>query len=154
MTRGALSKSVESLTPTTAALVELAQAGDRHAFEVLIDRYRGLVYSIAFSLTRSSVEAEEMAQDAFVTAWTGLAELRESHRFRNWICSITRNSCLDSLGFQKTRWGERGDPDVRPRGRRPSSGAATDIPSAEPSPLDRAISLEEEKVLREALACI
>src|SRR5262245_49274653 len=79
-----------SRTSRDAELVRKALAGDSTAFEELVDQYGNLVFSVAFSSTKSLGEAEELAQETFLIAWTRLSELREPERFRNWLCGITR----------------------------------------------------------------
>src|SRR5262245_38749145 len=78
--------------PTDAELVRAAQAGDRRAFERLVERHHGLVCAFACGLTASVSESEEVAQEAFMLAWRRLARLREPERFRSWILTITRNA--------------------------------------------------------------
>src|SRR5262245_47957979 len=71
---------------TDAELVEAAKARDRDAFQTLVERHQSLVFSFASSLTGSLLEAEEVAQETFVTAWIEIRTLRRPDRFRTWIC--------------------------------------------------------------------
>ena len=50
-------------------------AGDQRACRDLVDRYRGLVWTIARRYTRGNAEAEDAAQDVFVDLW------RSAHRY-------------------------------------------------------------------------
>src|SRR5262245_55387573 len=108
-----------------AGLVQAARRGDHGAFTELVERYKCLVCSVAYDVTGSLTKSEEIGQEAFVFAWAELGELREPHRFRNWICGIARN-----IGFRVQRE-ERRRPLAEPRLERRSR----DIASAEPSPL-------------------
>ena len=56
------------------------RAGETAAFATLVDRYRDRAYGLAFRLTRSAPDAEEVAQDAFVSAWRSLAAFRGDTR--------------------------------------------------------------------------
>src|SRR5262245_30089462 len=75
-----------------ADLVTAARSGSRPAFSELVDRYKNLVFSVAYTLSGSVAESDEVAHEAFLLAWKQLPALRDPQRFRSWICSITRNT--------------------------------------------------------------
>ena len=54
-------------------LIEASRSGDRSAFARLIERHQRAVYAVAFSATRDRSLADDVTQDAFVTAWRRLA---------------------------------------------------------------------------------
>jgi RNA polymerase sigma factor (sigma-70 family) len=72
-------------------LVAACVAGDVRAFGRLVERHHGAVAAVAFAITRDLALSEDIAQDAFVVAWTHLGELRDSQRVRAWLCGIARN---------------------------------------------------------------
>jgi RNA polymerase sigma factor (sigma-70 family) len=76
--------------PDDTQLVHLAIAGDRQSFEEIVRRYRNLVCSIAYSGTGDFALSEDLAQSTFLTAWQGLAELREPASLRAWLSGIVR----------------------------------------------------------------
>ena len=124
-----------------ADLVQACLAGNREAFGPIVSRYQSLVCSLAYSATGSLSQSEDSAQETFLAAWTHLAELREPTKLRAWLCGITRNLINQSL---------------REQGREPSNGAERldGIPeprSAEPLPVERAISHEEAEILWRSL---
>ncbi len=77
------------------ALVELAQRGNRQAFAVLAARHERTLYSTALSLSRSSWDASDAVQDAFVEAFVKLGRLRDPEKFRPWMSAIVVNKCRD-----------------------------------------------------------
>ncbi|MCB9793116.1 MAG: sigma-70 family RNA polymerase sigma factor [Alphaproteobacteria bacterium] len=79
---------------STALLVRAAQAGDREAYHALHARYRGMVHAITLAHLPAA-EAEEVAQDAFLTAWQRLPELRAPEGFGAWLGRIARHRCID-----------------------------------------------------------
>ena len=79
--------------PTDAALVARAQAGDRAAFERLIERYQPLALRIAGGMARDPEAARDLTQEALLQAFLALDQLRDAARFRGWLCGITRNVC-------------------------------------------------------------
>jgi len=116
--------------PVTLDLVERARQGDARAFGELVDRHRQAVYRAALAALRLPEEAEEVAQDAFVTAYRSLAGFRGDASFKTWLLTITWRKALDrraSLG----RWLRRR---VRPApGHEPSGDALDRLPAARPS---------------------
>jgi len=71
------------------ALVRLAQAGDRAAFGELIERYEGMVKSVALRRLGDEGEAMELVQEVFMKAMQRIAQLKEPAAIGGWLRSIT-----------------------------------------------------------------
>lgn len=69
-------------------LVERAREGDRAAFAGLVRMHRGEVQRVARRLIGNHEDAEDVAQEAFVRAWKGLALFRDGQRFGAWVVGI------------------------------------------------------------------
>lgn len=76
-------------------LVRLAQAGDIDAFGELVERNRRAVFRAALAAVRSPAEADDVAQEAFVTAFRKLGSFRGESQFRTWLLSITWRKAID-----------------------------------------------------------
>ena len=76
-------------------LVRLAQAGDTEAFGELVERNRRAVFRAALAAVGSPTEADDVAQEAFVTAWQKLDGFRGESQFRTWLLSITWRKAID-----------------------------------------------------------
>jgi RNA polymerase sigma factor (sigma-70 family) len=72
-------------------LVERARRGDMGAYEQIVERYREPVFRAAYLVTRSSADAEEAAQDAFVKAYRALGRFRTGSPLRPWLMRIAVN---------------------------------------------------------------
>jgi RNA polymerase sigma factor (sigma-70 family) len=72
-------------------LVERARRGDQDAYGELVTRYQALAARVAYVITASSAEAEDVAQDAFVKAYYALDRFREGAPFRPWLLRIVAN---------------------------------------------------------------
>ncbi len=68
--------------------------GDARAFRYFIDKYRSMAYSLAISIVKSQVIAEEVTQDAFVNAYRSLHQFEERARFSTWLYKIVMNEAL------------------------------------------------------------
>ena len=73
---------------TDEELVLLARQGDTGAFDELVIRHQAAVYRAALSALRIREDAEEVAQDAFVRAWSGLRHFRGEASFKTWVLTI------------------------------------------------------------------
>lgn len=80
---------------TDLDLVRLAQAGDTEAFGELVERNRRAVFRAALAAVGSPAEADDVAQEAFVTAWRKLGGFRGESQFRTWLLSITWRKAID-----------------------------------------------------------
>ena len=74
-----------------AELVGLARDGDVRAYEELVGRYRDLAFRTAWLVTRSSAEAEDAAQEAFVKAYYAMPRFRPGSPFKPWLLRIVAN---------------------------------------------------------------
>lgn len=87
-------------------LVRRAQAGDTAAFGELVERHRRSVFRAAVAALGSAAEADDVAQEAFVTAFRKLAGFRGEASFKTWLLAITWRKGLDHRQ-SATRWLQR-----------------------------------------------
>jgi RNA polymerase sigma-70 factor (ECF subfamily) len=105
-------------------LARLSAQRNQAAFAVLVDRYGGMVRGMARRLTRGSVEADDIAQSAFTTAWRRV-ETYSGGSFKSWLGTITYREflghCRKSQGdieFDEAQHGSHIDPSVAHYGNR------------------------------------
>ena len=67
------------------------------AFAPLLERYKGKVFRLAFSILRNETHAEDATQDVLVKIWNGLPAYHRGASLSTWIYTITRNTCLTEL---------------------------------------------------------
>jgi RNA polymerase sigma-70 factor (ECF subfamily) len=77
-----------------AAVILAAKRGDGHAFEILIERHRGRVLSIARRFTRNREDAEDIAQQSFQKAFIHLHKFEGKSCFSTWLTRIAINEAL------------------------------------------------------------
>ena len=87
-----------------AELLEHAQAGDREAFEEVVDRHHAELVRIAYAITGDLDAARDAAQMAWIKAWQRLPSVREPDRLRSWSIAIAANEARQSLRAQRRRW--------------------------------------------------
>lgn len=75
----------------TSALVQRARSGERDAFTDLVNRYQEGIYAYILGRCRDPEKAQEVVQDAFITAYTTLDKLEKAASFRSWVIGIALN---------------------------------------------------------------
>ena len=78
-----------------ADLVRAATGGDRSAFEALLRRHYDRIHALAWQLTGSRADADDVAQDVCCTLVEKLATFQERAKFTTWLCGIVFNACRD-----------------------------------------------------------
>ena len=90
-------------------LIREAQRGNHAAFEELVRQYDGAVLRLAYHLTRSEQDAQDIYQEAFLKAYRNIGNFRFECSFYTWIYRIVTNLCLDLLRKRQVRKEDSGD---------------------------------------------
>src|ERR1051325_6572166 len=72
-----------------------SRAGDGAAYGNLVARYQQMIHAIAYRMTGSFDDAEDLAQETFVRGFQHLGDYRGDARFSTWLCRIAMNLCLN-----------------------------------------------------------
>src|SRR5213595_2466235 len=80
-----------------ADLVEASRRGDKRAFVEIVARHQAMVCGIALGILGDFAASEDAGQEAFLTAWRKIHDLREPDRLRAWLGQISRNAALSQL---------------------------------------------------------
>jgi RNA polymerase sigma-70 factor (ECF subfamily) len=105
------------------ALVRAARAGDRAAFDTLVERHQRLVYGVCYRLLGNRDDAADAAQDTFLRAFRSLRGFRGHSSFTTWLYRVAVNASLNRSGARGPRQEpiERAD-QVPARGESPLAG--------------------------------
>jgi len=85
------------------ALIRAAQEGDQDAFGQLVRAYDQSVLRLAMNLLRSTEDAQDVYQEAFLRVFRNLKSFRFDCSFHTWLYRIVTNLCLDQLRKRKVR---------------------------------------------------
>jgi RNA polymerase sigma-70 factor (ECF subfamily) len=110
-----------------------AKNGDLTAFNELVVEYQTLVYNLCYRMLGQVQAAEDVTQEAFVSAWRNISSFR-GEAFRPWLLRIAANLCRDEL---------------RRRGRRPSASLDSALEAGVPEPPDEDPAPDESAVASE-----
>jgi RNA polymerase sigma-70 factor, ECF subfamily len=104
--------SVMLMDTPDETLASAAASGDRSAFGLLVERHYDRIYGLAYRLTGSRAEAQDLAQDICAALPVKLRGWRGEARFTTWIYRVVMNAAHDQRRRQATRsraasgWGD------------------------------------------------
>jgi RNA polymerase sigma-70 factor (ECF subfamily) len=93
----AIQTKVDEPVSDELTLVQAAKSGDVSAFEELVRRYDRNVFRIAQHITQNREDAEDVVQDAFLKAYSNLAQFQGQSKFYTWLVRIAVNEALMKL---------------------------------------------------------
>ncbi len=127
-------------------LVSRSKAGDLDAFNMLVERYQQLAYNVALRMVGDRGTAEDVTQDAFVSAYRAIGTFRGGN-FKAWLLRIVSNGCRDRFrAARRARTLSLDEMLLNSPGFSPADNSE--------SPEDYALRRELGKALSEALASL
>ncbi len=135
------------LVESDVSLVTRAQAGDTDAFRVLVERHSRSVFRLAFRLTGTEQDADEVVQESFIKAYRQLQKFESRSTFSTWLYRIAANCAVDLLRA-KPRWQESLDDS----GDEGPAVAAAEATASGPSPERLMLSRQITDRVQQALA--
>lgn len=128
-----------------AELVRRSQNGDRMAFDRIIGLHAGRIHKMVYYRVRSAMDAEDISQEVFITAWRKISNLKDPEKFTSWLYKIAVNRSLDHTRKRRLLdfFGLKG------QGRDPGAEEEEfDVPdTVTPSPLDKVVEGEFKRLL-------
>jgi RNA polymerase sigma-70 factor, ECF subfamily len=91
------------LADTEASLLARAQAGDVAAFERLSGAYADRLFMLLLRLLGDRAEAEDVAQEVFITVFKTIDTFREESKFSTWLYRVTVNHCKNRIKYLARR---------------------------------------------------
>jgi RNA polymerase sigma-70 factor (ECF subfamily) len=87
--------------PDDAQLVARSLKQDHEAFGQLIDRHATVIVNLAYRMVGNRAEAEDLAQETFLSAFKALSTFRADSKFSTWLYRIASNKCKDWLRVKR-----------------------------------------------------
>jgi|GEM_PF-733893 len=116
-------------------LVRKVLGGDRDAFGALVERYKDMVYGVAYAHLRNFHDAQDLCQEVFIKAFLNLSSYDPNRPFGNWLYVITRRMAIDRI-----------------RGRREMKELTDEIIDGSPTPDVQAERREMQRLLKDAIS--
>jgi RNA polymerase sigma-70 factor, ECF subfamily len=77
-------------------IVESLLKGESQGYEILFDRYGGMLFGVISRIVKNEADAENLLQDCFVKIWRNVETFDDAKgRFTTWIINIARNTAID-----------------------------------------------------------
>ena len=126
-------------------LILLLQQGDEAAFETLVRLYEKKVYTLCRRMCGNDEDAQEAAQDAFLSLWRSAKSFRGDASLSTWLYRLATNACIDLLRRNK-RGGERVSLD--------DEETTLELVDAAPLPEQALERKETQRLIEEGLAAL
>ncbi len=123
-------------TASDALLATRAADGDARAFEALVRRHGPFLRAFALRLLRSNADADDVVQEALITAWQKLDMLADPSKARSWLATIVSRTATDRMRSA----------------RRTEPIEALELPSLDAGPEASAMASSRVRALRAVLA--
>ena len=78
-------------------LIRECQQGKKSSFSTLVDRYKDRVYTIVLRIVGNVHDAEDIAQEAFISAYTSIGTFDLNRKFAPWLLKIATNLSIDHI---------------------------------------------------------
>lgn len=119
-------------------IIARARRGDADAFEQLVVAYRDQVFRLALRMCGSEADADEVAQEAFLSAWKALPNFRGESQFSTWLYQLTTHAAIVLMRREK---------------RQIAAADITEVSAADPapSPQQQAEQSEQREIVRDAI---
>jgi RNA polymerase sigma-70 factor (ECF subfamily) len=130
-------------------LIERARAGDRAAFTQLVQQCAPRMYALAYRLTGSRADADDLAQEAFLQAYRSLGSFRQECSFATWLYRMTVNLWKNGIRYRMRRLFSR---HVSLDG--PEAAGMPGLADGAPGPQERLESQADRQAAAQALASL
>jgi len=84
-------------------LVRRARNGDLHAYDELVQRYQQRIYATIYHMTSNHEDANDLAQEAFIKAYSALKSFKGGSSFYTWLYRIAVNKTINFLKQRKNK---------------------------------------------------
>jgi len=131
-----VAKDGDRLLAEEPQLIRDAQAGDRAAFAVLVDRYYERLYRWLYHLTHDGHAAEDLVQETFLKSFAAITRFQAGTNFRAWLFRIGHNNFVN---LHRSRAGQK-------------QPLPPELPSRQEGPVETALGREAMAQLAIAVA--
>lgn len=83
-------------------MIARCRAGDQAAHQSLYRLYAKAMYNVGYRITRNEEEAQDVLQEAFISAFRNLDRYRGDATFGAWLKRIVVNKAINAIGKKKT----------------------------------------------------
>lgn len=131
------------------ALIRRLRDRDERAFRELLELHRDRVFNITYRMLGNRSEAEDIAQEVFITVFKTIDSFREESKFSTWLYRVAVNHTKNRIKYLARRH-ERKHESVDERSAE-TNGATSGSPARMPQPDKALATAQSEKLIQEAI---
>ena len=87
----------DTSTTSDEQIIRATLGGDVSYFGIIVERYWDMVNAFALSKVYNTIDAEDIAQESFIKAYSQLHRLQNPSYFAGWLCKITAQQCVNHI---------------------------------------------------------
>src|SRR5688500_15098756 len=134
------------------SLLRRLRERDERAFRELLEAHRDRVYNITYRMLGNRAEAEDVAQEVFITVFKTIDSFREESKFSTWLYRVAVNHCKNRIKYLARRHDRNKDELDEMSGSVNGATVGTPVRAAQP---DRALEgVQMEQILHDAIASL
>jgi RNA polymerase sigma-70 factor (ECF subfamily) len=134
------------------SLLRRLRERDERAFRELLEAHRDRVYNITYRMLGNRAEAEDVAQEVFITVFKTIDSFREESKFSTWLYRVAVNHCKNRIKYLARRQDRNKDELDEMSGHVNGATVGTPVRAAQP---DRALEgIQMEQILHDAIASL
>ncbi len=85
----------------TFDIIRDCKRGDGKAFGTLVDLHADMAFRVALRIMNDEMEAEDIVQEAYISAWKNMKDFDAARSFSSWLYRIVVHKCYDALRSRK-----------------------------------------------------
>lgn len=133
-------------------LIRKLRERDEAAFREMVDTYGDRIFNLTFRMLGNRAEAEDLAQEVFITVFKSIDQFRGDSKFSTWLYRVTANHCKNRIKYLARRH-ERGTSEFDERIEHDDGAdGPMVVPKASPRPDQQLEGAQLELVLQAAIA--
>lgn len=134
-------------------LIRRLRDRDERAFREMVEEYGDRVYNLTYRMMGSREEAEDLAQEVFITVFKSIDSFKEQSKFSTWLYRITANTCKNRIKYLARRH-DKQQAEFDERIDRGGSADAPTTPNPGPRPDAALEGVELERQMQAAIAAL
>jgi RNA polymerase sigma-70 factor (ECF subfamily) len=135
------------------ALLAGLRERDEEAFSHMVRTYQDKVFNLVYRMIGNRAEAEDVAQDVFVTVFKSIDQFRGESKFSTWLYRVAANHCKNRIKYNARRQTAQGGLDEVPEQQMADAGRAP-VHGHVDSPDEIFEGRETERLIAQAIAAL
>jgi RNA polymerase sigma-70 factor (ECF subfamily) len=136
------------------ALIRRLRDRDERAFRELLDLHRDRVFNITYRMLGNRSEAEDVAQEVFITVFKTIDSFREESKFSTWLYRVAVNHTKNRIKYLARRHDRDRDELDEGVHSQQVNGAVTGMPLRNAQPDKALASAQMESLMQEAIEAL